>query len=64
MVEGASVKWAIPEKIKQQGLNTYFVNHRPAPPRPAPPILPPPPPGIFRFFTLTLEIPDKTNIRT
>ena len=41
MVEGASVKWAIPEKIKQQGLSTYFVNHRPAPPRPPPPILPP-----------------------
>ena len=39
MVEGASVKWAIPEKIKQQGLSTYFVNHRPAPP--PPPILPP-----------------------
>ena len=45
MVEGASVKWAIPEKIKQQGLSTYFVNHRPASPRPHHP----PPPLHLEF---------------
>ena len=40
--------WAIPEKQnKTGGLRAYVFEN---------------PPGIFRFFTLTMEIPDKTRL--
>ena len=37
----------IPEKSKQRGLRIYFFEN---------------PPGIFHFFNLPLEIPDKTKL--
>ena len=43
---------AIPEKIQTGGLRIYFFE--PVPPCPSP--------GIFPFFTLPIEIPDKTNL--
>ena len=39
--------WAIPEKSKQGGLRVYYFEKTP---------------GIFHFFTLPLEIPDKTKL--
>ena len=39
--------WAIPEKKKKRGLRAYIFEN---------------PPGIFWFFTLPMEIPDKTRL--
>ena len=42
-----SVHWAVPEKkIQTMGLRIYFFEN----------------PGVFHFFTLTLEIPDKIRL--
>ena len=46
------LQWAIPEKIQTRVLRIYFFE--PAPPCPSP--------GIFHFFTLPIEIPDKTKL--
>ena len=43
------LQWAIPEKKQKGGLRTYFFEN---------------PPGIFHFFTLPLEILDKTELHT
>ena len=43
-----TIQWAIPEKIQTRGeLRIYFFENYP---------------GIFHFFTLPLEIPDKTKL--
>ena len=42
-----TLEWAIPKKIKTGGLRIYFCENCP---------------GIFHFFTLSLEIPDKTKL--
>ena len=40
--------WGIPEKQANRGLRTYIFEN---------------PPGIFAFFTLPIEIPDKTRLQ-
>ena len=39
-----TLEWAVPEKIQTGGFRIYFRENCP---------------GIFHFFTLSLEIPDK-----